>query len=57
MADWGKKPALPNHKRMDTQIDMNLYMDTDTNSSLWNTALPQPFASSCYTRRYQTPAQ
>ena len=43
----GQDNAPPDPKHVDTQIDMTFYMDTDTKSSHRNTALPQPFASSC----------
>ena len=43
----GARDAPPDPKHVDTQIDMTLHMDTDTKSSHQNTALPQPFASSC----------
>lgn len=51
----GQDNAPPDPKHVDTQIDMTLYMDTDTKSSHRNTALPQPFASSCTPPVAKTP--
>lgn len=40
---WGRRSAPPDPKRMDTQRDTNLYMDTDTESSHSGTQLcPSP---------------
>lgn len=58
MTGVGQEKCPSNPKRMNTQIDMNLYTDTDTKSSQSRTQLcPSPLQAPATAPSTKTPSQ
>lgn len=52
---WGNRSAPPSPNLMDTQIDTNLYKDTDTELTRWTQLCPSPLQAPA-TPQYQEPS-